>query len=258
MSTLNSCYMVPGGPYGVFGPGLNAANMRDRGWLDRSRVLSLDSGKGVLPPTVQLRPLHARELPGYLALEIDDYIIEFRDKRGWDVGIPESAVFVQSFEGTKSYIEQNKNGKQDLTVGDSWELGSQDMKDLPYTQVLIENIDASNRIATLTLTHRGRKTVPSIHRRLPRHPMGRRRRLPRGVGTPIDTRATGDDLVDVVDHLVAFKSVENLRQGARDAVQRAAMEELARYAETQLGRLNATNIRTPAALSPGHELERPS
>ena len=67
---------------------------------------------------------------------------------------------MHSFEGTKSYIEQNKNGKQDLTVGDSWELGSQDMKDLPYTQVLIENIDASNRIATLTLTHRGGKQFP--------------------------------------------------------------------------------------------------
>jgi hypothetical protein len=259
MSTLNGCYMVPGGPYVLYGPGLNAANMRGRGWLDRSRVLTLDSGKGVFPPTVQLRPLHARELPGYLALEIDDYIIEFRDKRGWDLAIPASAVFVHSFSDNHSYIEQNKNGDQDLTVGDSWELGSQDVKDLPYTQVLIEDIDASNRIATLTLTHRGGKPFPQY--------IGGSLGIPwvdgggflGGSGRKSIHVLPGDDLVDVVDHLVAFKSVENLRQGpARDAVQRAAMEELARYAETQLGRLYATNIRTPAALSRGHEVVRPS
>jgi hypothetical protein len=256
MSTLNSCHMVPGGPYGVFGPGLNAANMRGRGWLDRSRVLSLDSGKGMLPRTVQLRPLHARELPGYLALEIDDYIIEFRDKRGWDVGIPQPAVFVHSFDGNKSYLEQNRNGAEELTGGDSWELGSPDMKDLPYTRVLVEDIDAANRIATLTLTHRGGKQFPQY--------VGGSLGIPWvdgggflvGSGRQSIHVQPGDDLVDVVDHLVAFKSVENLRHGpARDAVQRAAMEELSRYAETQLGRLNGTNIRTPAALSPGHEFE---
>jgi hypothetical protein len=70
---------------------------------------------------------------------------------------------------------------------------------------------------------------------------------------------SGDDLVDVVDHLVAFKSVENLRHGpARDAVQRAAMEQLGQYAEAQLGRLNATNNPTVAPLAPDRELERPS
>ncbi len=259
MSTLNGCHMVPGGPYGTYGPGLNAANMRGRGWLDRSRVLTLDPKKGVWPQTVQLRPLHARELPGYLALEIYDYIIEFRDKRGWDLAMDESAVFVHSFENNRSYIERNKNGVEDLTEGDSWELGSQDMKDLPYTQVLVEDIDAANRIATLTLTHSGGKPFPQY--------IGGSLGIPwvdgggflGGSGRQSIHVQPGDDLVDVVDHLVAFKSAENLRHGpARDAVQRAAMKELAHYAETQLSRLNATNIRTPAPFSPGHTLDRPS
>jgi hypothetical protein len=256
MSTLSGCYMVPGGPYGLYGPGLNAANMRGRGWLDRSRVLSLDVGEEDRR-TVQLRPLHARELPGYLALEIGNYIVEFRDKHKWDLEIPAAAVFVHSFSDNHSYIEQNKNGAEQLLVGDSWELdlGS----DLPSMHVRVQDIDTPNRIATLTLTNRpGRKF--SV-------PIGGSMGLPwvdgggflGGSARQSVVVQQGDDLVDIVDHLVAFKSVENLRHGpARDAVQRAAMQQLAQYAEAQLGRLNAENNRTPAPLSPGRELERPS
>jgi hypothetical protein len=270
MSTLNGCFMEPGGPYGVFGPGLNAANMRGRGWLDRSRVLHVDSTNGRFPRTVQLRPLHARELPGYLALEIDDYIIEFRDVRGWDVAMPWPAVFVHSFEDNHSYLEQNRDGKEQLLVGDSWELGSEDMPDLPYTRVFVEAIDTANRTATLTLTHRGGRSFPQY--------AGGARGIPwvdgggfvgGSLGTPwVDGGGflagsgnqsihvqPGDDLVEVVDQLVAFKSVENLRHGpARDAVQRAAMEQLAHFAETQLGRLNGGNVRIPAELSPGNDI----
>jgi hypothetical protein len=258
MSTY-SAFMVEArlGPYGRHGPGLNAANMRGRGWLDRSRVLTLDSGKAGFPHTVQLRPLHARELPGYLALEIDDYIIEFRDPHKWDGAIGHPAVFVHSLSDDVSYIEQNKNRAEALHVGDSWDLGGG--PDLPYTQVLVEGIDAANRTATLTLTHRaGRQFVQYV---------GGSFGIPwvdgggflGGSGrqsVPVEPR---NELIDVIDHLVAFKSVENLRRGpARDAVQRAAMEQLVQYAEAQLGRLNAVNFGTPAALSLERTLERPS
>jgi hypothetical protein len=269
MSTLTaSSSTVPGphvpvgalAPYGTYGPGLNAANMRGRGWLDRSRVLTLDSGKGGFPATVQLRPLHARELPGYLALEIDDYIIEFRDNRKWDLGIYASAVFVHSFSDNHSYIEQNKNGAEELFVRDSWELGAEDITDLPYTRVLVKDIDAPNRIATLTLTRRpGRKfSVPVGGSMVP--PWVDGGGFLGGSARQSVVVQPGDDLVDVVDHLVAFKSVESLRHGpARDAAQRAAMEQLAQYAEAQLGRLNAAETnRTPAPLSPDRKLERPS
>jgi hypothetical protein len=38
------------------------------------------------------------------------------------------------------------------------------------------------------------------------------------------------------------------------------MEQLAHFAETQLGRLNRGNVRTPAELSPGNDIsfEQPS
>ena len=257
MSTLSGCYMEPGGPYGLYGPGLNAANMRGRGWLDRSRVLSLDVGEGgSTPRTVQLRPLHARELPGYLALEFGNYIIEFRDKHTWDVAIPEAAVFVHSFSENHSYIERNTDGGEQVLVGDSWELDLG--PDLPSTKVVVDDIDTSSRTATLTVTNRpGRKFSVPVGGDSGLQWVDGGGFLGGSARQSIPVRP-GDELVDVVDHLVAFKSVENLRYGpARDAVQRTAMERLAQYAEAQLGRLNADIIRTPAPLAPGRELERP-
>ena len=50
------------------GPGLNAANMRGRDWLDESRVWK--PGPDNFKTTIILRPLHRRDLPGYLAAEL--------------------------------------------------------------------------------------------------------------------------------------------------------------------------------------------
>src|SRR5262249_14309016 len=69
--------------YGRRGPGLNAANMRGRGWLDDSRVWGAPLGD--FNQTIQLRPLHRHDLPGILAAELPPieigrgrYIVEFR------------------------------------------------------------------------------------------------------------------------------------------------------------------------------------
>jgi hypothetical protein len=66
MSTANTGFMashpnftdldVRGNPVFRLGPGLNAANMWGRGWLDESRVWSVDSNTQV-NTVVQLRPL---------------------------------------------------------------------------------------------------------------------------------------------------------------------------------------------------------
>ncbi|NTY61505.1 hypothetical protein [Mycolicibacterium sphagni] len=249
----------PNGPYGPYGPGLNAANMRARGWLDRSRVLTLNSGKAAgFPVTVQLRPLHTRELPGFLALEIDDYIVEFRDNHEWDLAI-DSGVIVHSFSDNHSWLERNSKGQERLNAGDSWELGDEGITDLPFTRVLVTDIDGPNRSATLNVTRRpGRKFNV---------PVGGETRPPwvdgggflGGSAQQSVVVQPGDDLLVVVDHLVAFKAVENLRDGpARDAAQRAAMEQVAQYATAQLGRLSAADdIRTPAPQSSGREREQP-
>jgi M6 family metalloprotease-like protein len=84
------------------GPGLNAWNMRSLGWLDESRVWKPGAAAD-FDETIQLRPLHARDLPGWLAAElplnagqsgVGPYLVEFRTKAGWDAAIPRSAVLV--------------------------------------------------------------------------------------------------------------------------------------------------------------------
>jgi hypothetical protein len=81
----------------LIGPGLNAWNMRSRGWLDETRVWQgPDAG---FDETVTLRPLVRRDLPGYLAAEIPGgYLVEFRVRDGWDGAIPRAAVLVHRFD----------------------------------------------------------------------------------------------------------------------------------------------------------------
>lgn len=132
MSTDNA-NSVSDPDYCARGPGLNAWNMRGRGWLDESRVWRASSG--LFDQVVQLRPLHRHDLPGLLAAELPPndgtgdhgrYLVEFRIKDAWDAGIPRSAVLVHRFltaaqdnDGwPHSYIMSGTNGNQDLVEGD--------------------------------------------------------------------------------------------------------------------------------------------
>jgi hypothetical protein len=132
MSTPNA-YSAFDPNYTLKGPGINAWNMRGRGWLDESRVYR---GPGItFDRIVQLRPLHRRDLPGLLAAELPPnvgaggygrYLVEFRIKDGgWDAAIPRSAILVHRFEGVigqflgdHSYIMSDTKGNQDLVEGD--------------------------------------------------------------------------------------------------------------------------------------------
>jgi hypothetical protein len=106
-----------GRPRWRIGPGLNAANMWSRGWLDMSRVWQ-DSGSRSVDATVQLRPLHRRDLPGFLALKFRDFFIEFRVSEDWDAGF-EAAVLVHVFEYGRSFLEVNDAGQREFGVGDT-------------------------------------------------------------------------------------------------------------------------------------------
>jgi hypothetical protein len=99
MSTDSTPYETPNAKYGSIGPGLNAANMRSRGWLDESRVWTATSGLVDVP--LDIRPLHRRDLPGQLAADLcGDYLVEYRKKERWDASINRSAVFVHRFRTT--------------------------------------------------------------------------------------------------------------------------------------------------------------
>src|SRR5207248_8557049 len=109
------CYMQTHPEYTLIGPSLNAANMSGRGWLDESRVWS--SGALSYSTTIELRPLVRRDLSGYLAARLGDFLVEFRAKDGWDAAIPNPAVLVHRFEGNHSYLMSADDGRQELTEG---------------------------------------------------------------------------------------------------------------------------------------------
>jgi hypothetical protein len=240
------CHYIPGGPYGRWGPGLNAANMRDRGWLKQSRVLSLRSTPPFAKRTVQLRPLHARELSGYLAIQVDDnFTIEFRDLRGWDTAGTRAGILVHTFEDNHSYLEAGPYlGQDEYTKGTKWK----PLPDLDYIQFSVDDIDEAGRVATLTFKPRPGK---NIHDELL---VGGDLSIPWvdgggfvGSGSTVIISPPGDKLSPMLAKLVTYRSADGLRDVAtRAAVQREVMEDLATFAHAELERLNASVTRSPA------------
>jgi hypothetical protein len=84
--------------FGIVGPGLNAWNMRGRGWLDESRVWTVPAPSW--DETVQLRPLHRTDLSGFLAAQIGEYLVGFRVPERWDAAIPRACILVHRFKTT--------------------------------------------------------------------------------------------------------------------------------------------------------------
>jgi hypothetical protein len=158
MSTLDLCYMKNNPKWGLIGPGLNAWNMRGRGWLDESRVWS--STDPDYETVVQLRPLHRHDLKGYLAIEIDEFLFEYRPAQGWDAAFPRSTCFVHSFEDNHSYIRGN--GVAELLQGRSYTLGSPDMILGTYFDVEVLEINDAELTATLRIKYK-RKSLHLPH-----------------------------------------------------------------------------------------------
>jgi hypothetical protein len=136
--------------------------MRGRGWLDETRVWHCPPNDFDL--TLELRPLHRRDLVGFLAAELPPvndtagfprFLVEFRKREGWDSGIPRSCILVHRFEGpigqalkTYSYVMSGAKGHQDLKDGDIFSLPIAGI--LPRAEVL--KIDANSNTATIRLS----------------------------------------------------------------------------------------------------------
>jgi hypothetical protein len=155
MSTECDYFDTDDPDYSCSGPGLNAANMRGRGWLDESRVWK--AGIQNFDQTITLRPLHRLDLDGWLAAEIPPieadghgrFLVEFRLKDEWDSAIPRSAVLVHRFFGNQSYIMSGRTGTLDLVVGDGcapWV----DEKTFPTVDVI--TIDEAGQSAQVRIT----------------------------------------------------------------------------------------------------------
>lgn len=145
MSTA-AAHSAPHEAYGSVGPGLNAWNMRLRGWLDESRVVILTPGS---QSTVVLKPLHDRR--GTIAADAGGLLIEFRVRERWDAAIPRPCVLIHRVSGNRSYLMASKTGNNDLVQGDQFEWGLPWMG--PHVVLDVVDIDPTRREARITVQY---------------------------------------------------------------------------------------------------------
>lgn len=154
--------------YTYLGPGINAASMRYKGWLDESRVFK---EKGI----IQIRPLHHRHLEGYLAIEFDGLLVEYRIKEKWDANFP-SCVLIHDFSDKQSYSIPSKLTLPNVTIlrndinarynatkflaGDRLEIGTPIGIFSLYSVLEIVSIDDVAKVATIRIIQKpGRKRI---------------------------------------------------------------------------------------------------
>jgi len=150
-----------GEPVFQIGPSLNAANMDSVGWLDNTRVWK-DHG-GAVNASVQLRPLHQRDLPGYLAARFGDYYVEFRGGEGWDAGFS-PAVFVHILEDERSYLVPDDAGSTTLGIGSVISTPEELSVLGSGSRLSVSDIDLEKRTATIHFS----RVPPQIPREWPK------------------------------------------------------------------------------------------
>ncbi len=162
----------PGSKYFTFGPGLNAVNMDLVGWLDPTRVFTA-TGSAFF----KLRPLHRRDLSGWLAAELQvhgqTYSIEYRAKEAWDAAIPAHCVLVHR-RGThpgdgrpcsEIFVAQPAlvtGPRADLREGESFEDGDKLNISSEYVSITVQSIDARNHEATVSVVVRQRRRIDQV------------------------------------------------------------------------------------------------
>jgi hypothetical protein len=243
MSTANA-YEAPNSEYAWVGPGLNAWNMRSRGWLDESRVWT--SSTPGFDATIQLRPLHRRDLPGVLAAELGDYLVEYRQQERWDAAIPRSRVLVHHFSDNHSYVAAGTNGNSDLAAGDSFQTGNEHFQYAPYSRLDVQSIDEGAQTATVSLAHRVAAPFPryeiyqQVFGGIPEDGGGFVRIG--GHFHPVPPRGPATTMLEQLSAYLAAETINDV--AARSGARRSALEHLTGQALLSLAELDP--IRTPA------------
>jgi len=225
------------------GPGLNAANMWGRGWLDLSPIWT--AGEEEFGATVQLRPLHRRDLAGYLAARVGPYFFEFRVPERWDAGIKQAVVLVHEFDLGYSYIHTGKSGNQGLMAGDQFEWGTASDPLGPQIRVEVVSIDATARTATL-----------KFNRRQDRRPEAGPAQTIGGVandgggwvivGGKVHRIPPRSPLLHMLEDVVAIQESESISNGAtRDVLRRDTLDSIRARASAELQRM--LSYRSPSA-----------
>jgi hypothetical protein len=252
MSTWNSCFMAPHPDYTRIGPGLNAANMRGRGWLDETRVWrgAVALLSTTFKTTIVLRPLHRKNDAGWLAAELPGgYLVEFRLKELWDAAIPRSAVLVHSFHSNHSYLHPSTAAKFDLGVGDKFETFAYFGASVRKLVLTVQQIDELSREATLEISQDIRlRSVPEMAASVMHSVQvdgggwvlinGKLKRVP-----------PRSPLLRILEQLMLFESEDlaTMTSTPHDRVRREALDGVTR--EIELLRREVEVFHTPASLA---------
>jgi hypothetical protein len=257
MSTASNCWMFPhpdfneldkrANPIFLAGPGLNAPNMWSMGWLVMTRVWNADSEH--FGTTVQLRPLHHPELPGYLAARIGTLFFEFRVKSGWDRAIPEAVVLVHDFNDGHSYIYRDNAGNQGFTAGSVLEVGDPSDPLGSYLKVTVSAIDSANQIATLNVV-RKRDRHPKIGIQIALEAFGSDAGGFYVIGGKLKKVPPWSPLYAMIEHIDQIQDSGSITaRGGRRLVQADAFERIAQLAGEQLTRLQSFRSPAPPEIS---------
>ena len=248
MSTAGSAFSATHPRYSFIGPGLNAANMASRGWLDDSRVWQTSNPS--FDTVVQLRPLYRRDLPGFLAARLGNYFVEFRNKELWDAAIPRPSVLIHRFEDNHSYLMSANNGEQDLVAGSVF--GTTDAEKSIFsifagaTKIEVVEINANEQFAKIRLVHRPAFEEPSLGGIL----FGGVTKGGFGhifVGGKFIPIPPHSPFVQILQQVAAYQSSEAIASvHIRNAVRRETLSAISALAENQMQTLQAFSQPAPA------------
>ncbi len=144
-------------PYGASllsdGPGLNAPNLLQLGWIPPVRLATYHIGDP--DTTIPLKALSHPIGLEPLTVEIvgsdpnDLYTVEYRQQDGWDAGIPENTVLIHEYKPNASpysYLQRNTSPNAgEWLPGMSWTNPSASVR------VTVKSIDAQAGTATITI-----------------------------------------------------------------------------------------------------------
>jgi hypothetical protein len=156
MSALNAT-STANPSFGQIGPGLNAANMDARGWLDPERVWRRG---GWFDEQVQLYPHHRRDLEGYLVARVGIHYVELRVNQDWDAGIGSPVVLIHRLEANRSWLMAGPGGQRFLPAGAVFERVDSSTPGEPRSRVEVIAIDTGKRQATVRLSYQ--PTIPPV------------------------------------------------------------------------------------------------
>ena len=140
------------------GPGMNAFNLKQLGAITAPRIWTVANGRS--SATVTLAALNRPEAGGYLMASVPPavgsalktaYIVEFRQKRGWDAGIPADTVLVHEVRenGTcylLSRIERTDAGAVEVLAGQQFSVPERSLT------VSVSSFDSAAGTAKVTIS----------------------------------------------------------------------------------------------------------